>query len=68
MTDSYFYRGRCYFYGKGVEQDEQEAVSWFMKAAKQGHAKPQEWLKSLKSTFLRPGVKAQEIVNFLKNI
>lgn len=30
--------GLCYLYGRGVNEDEQNANSWFLKAAQQGHA------------------------------
>ncbi len=30
--------GDCYFYGKGVVEDDNEAVRWYRKAAEQGHA------------------------------
>lgn len=36
--------GYCYYYGKGVEQNFENAVYWFQKAAEQGHAKAQYML------------------------
>ena len=33
--------GRCYFFGVGVERDENKAVEWYFKAAEQGNAEAQ---------------------------
>ena len=33
--------GACYFFGKGVEKDEKEAVKWYRRAAEQGDAAAQ---------------------------
>lgn len=30
--------GVCYYYGRGVEEDEEEAAKWYRKAAEQGYA------------------------------
>ena len=35
-ADAQFELGFCYANGKGVEQDQAEAVSWYRKAAEQG--------------------------------
>lgn len=35
---SQYILGRCYYYGEGVEQDFNQAVFWWTKAANQGHA------------------------------
>lgn len=37
----YFALGMMYYNGQGVPQDYKEAVSWYTKAAEQGHAKAQ---------------------------
>jgi len=39
--------GLLYLEGKGVPQDKAEAIKWFRKAAKQGHAEAKEELKKL---------------------
>ena len=36
-----YHLGRCYDKGYGVTEDDKTAFSWYMKAAKQGHAKSQ---------------------------
>lgn len=36
--------GRCYYDGKGVEQDMEDAVVWLRKAANQRHAEAMYWL------------------------
>ncbi len=36
--------GDCYADGKGVAQNEAEAVRWYRKAAEQNHAEAQYWL------------------------
>ena len=36
-----FNLGNMYHYGRGVKQDDAEAVKWYRKAAEQGHAKAQ---------------------------
>ena len=33
--------GNCFYYGRGVEKNEVEAVKWYKKAAEQGHASAQ---------------------------
>ncbi len=36
--------GECYYYGRGVPEDKEEAVKWFRQAAEQGHAPAQNTL------------------------
>ena len=36
-----FNLGDCYYFGKGIKKDYNEAVQWFRKAAEQGHASAQ---------------------------
>lgn len=36
--------GDCYYYGEGVDLDEEEAVKWYRQAAKQGYAAAQYML------------------------
>ena len=36
-----FILGKMYYFGKGVQQDDTEAVKWYRKAAEQGYAKAQ---------------------------
>jgi len=36
-----------YFYGEGVSQDVKEAVTWYTKAAQQGHTDAMNWLGDL---------------------
>lgn len=39
--------GNCYFYGKGVAKNCEEAVKWYKKAAEQGHKEAIGILKQL---------------------
>ena len=36
--------GDCYFYGRGVPENKEEAVKWYLKSADQGYAEAQYWL------------------------
>ena len=45
--------GFMYAEGRGVPQDDGEAVQWYRKAAEQGHSKAQEWLNEHGSYFTR---------------
>lgn len=53
--------GDCYFHGKGVKSDEEEAMKWYRQAAEQNHAKAQWALgnyyhtKSMMRVFLLRG-------------
>ena len=41
--------GDCYFFGRGVAKDRNEAIKWYRKAAQQGHRMAQnnlEWIKA----------------------
>ena len=38
------YLGLMYYYGQGVQQDDQQAVQWYRKAAEQGDADAQYYL------------------------
>ena len=40
-AEAQFELGYNYFYGRGVEEDEEEAITWYRKAAEQGHADAQ---------------------------
>ena len=40
-ADAQYKLGRCYYEGKGVEEDKEEAVKWYTKAAEQGNADAQ---------------------------
>jgi len=40
-----------YLYGEGVSNSLAEAISWFQKAAKQGHSGAQKKLKDLNETW-----------------
>ncbi len=43
-TKAQHYLGYCYYYGRGVTEDNKEAVKWFRQAAEQGHAEAQYYL------------------------
>lgn len=36
--------GDCYFFGRGVAKNHEEAVKWYKKSAEQGYAEAQYWL------------------------
>lgn len=36
--------GECYFYGSGINEDEEEAVKWYRKSAENGYAEAQNML------------------------
>ncbi len=42
--DSQYYMGICYYNGRGVKEDNYEAVKWFRRAAEQGHAEAQYYM------------------------
>ena len=46
-ADAQFELGRSYTIGRGVAEDDQEAVYWYRKAAEQGHADAQFWLGAM---------------------
>jgi TPR repeat protein len=43
--------GRCYHFGKGVERNEEKAISYFQEAASQGHIFAKSWL--MRQEFVR---------------
>ena len=46
-ADAQFELGRSYTIGRGVAEDDQEAVFWYRKAAEQGHVEAQFWLGAM---------------------
>lgn len=36
--------GDCYFFGRGIPENKEEAAKWYLKAAEQGYAEAQYWL------------------------
>ena len=40
-SDAWYYLGKCYYTGRGVEQNQAEAVRWYSAAANKGHADAQ---------------------------
>ena len=55
-ADAQFELGRSYTIGRGVAEDDQEAVYWYRKAAEQGHADAQFWLGAMHTSwFSRQG-------------
>lgn len=47
-AEAQFILGGCYDWGEGVNKDLQQAVTWYGKAAEQGHAIAQQYLNSIK--------------------
>jgi len=43
-ADAQYKLGCCYWRGRGVTRDEQEAVKWYRKAAEQGNVEAQFWM------------------------
>lgn len=41
VAEAQYRLGYCYYYAKGVNQDNKEAAKWYRKAAEQGHAEAQ---------------------------
>ncbi len=46
-VEGQFILGCIYYFGRGVDKDEREAVAWFHKAAEQGHALAQSHLGAM---------------------
>ena len=45
MVDAQYILGFCYYNGKGVEQNYEEAVKWYRKSANQGYKDALTFLK-----------------------
>lgn len=43
-ANAQYYLGKCYLYGLGVDSNKDEAMRWFLKAAKQGEGRAQDQL------------------------
>ena len=43
-VDAQYYLGKCYYLGRGIAENDAEAIKWFQKAANQEHAGAQYYL------------------------